>query len=584
MFLIQVVIVRQDPNIQAEQAKILYQQSPIIFVTTLLLVLLVVTFLHQEVEYVFLMPWAVWVLILTIARAYIVRSYMKQKEIESPSNWLNIFAITAFLSGISWGVLLLQVLNPVSGNEVMLLSFIFSGMIAGALLPLSCYLPAYFSFSIPMLLPFAINMFTFEGDEFEFTGLLVIIFLVSMLGFSIMVNRNILDSIKLRLRNSLLLVDLKIQKEVADEANRDKSRFLAATSHDLRQPLYALDLYLGALRTELQNTKQFELLDRAKLSSKTLADLLNALMDVSKLDSGVVRVNTEHFNLKPLLTEICMEYEQQATEKNIEIREYLNDVFVNSDPLLLGRILRNLISNAINHNDKCELTISMTMNRNNVRIDIRDSGAGIANSELENIFSEFYQLNNSERDRNKGLGLGLAIVKRLSDLLDLHIAVHSQVDIGSRFSLTLAMADSQQADDDELYKAKIDNLELAGLFIIVIDDEKNVREATKLLLRSWGCEVLVTSSELKLMTMLTQDNYATPDLIISDYRLRDKKSGFDAARAVRRHFNADIPVLIVTGDSSDQIESEIAASHYEFILKPISSITLRRKIESMLNT
>jgi len=175
---------------------------------------------------------------LTSARAYLISSYHKQEKIESPDNWLKLYTATTFLSGISWGILLLQVLNPVSGNEVLLLSFILTGMIAGALLPLSCYLPAYFLFSIPMLTPFAINMFSLEGIEFSSTGFLVLTFLVSMLGFSTLVNRNILDGIKLRINNIDLLGDLQTQKQLADIANSEKSRFLAATSHDLRQPLY----------------------------------------------------------------------------------------------------------------------------------------------------------------------------------------------------------------------------------------------------------------------------------------------------------------------------------------------------------
>lgn len=569
-------------NIQAEQAKILYQQSSIVLFATLLLVFLVSTFFAHQIEHIFLIPWAIWVLILTISRAYLVRSFLKKEDVESPNTWLKIYAVTTFVSGVSWGILLLQVVNPVSGNEVLVLSLILTGMIAGSLLPLSSYLPAYFSFSIPMLLPFAIKMLASEGDEFHFTGLLIIIFLVSMLGFSIMVNRNILDSIKLRLRNSHLLDDLRIQKELADVANRDKSRFLAATSHDLRQPLYALDLYLGALRIELEKTKQFELLDRAKISSKTLGYLLNALMDVSKLDSGAVLVNPKYFNLMTVLVEACTEYEQQAKEKGIKIKSSLEEVCINTDPILFGRILRNLISNAVSHNENCCLTVSITLMGTIVKVDIIDSGKGIPSLELDNIFSEFYQLNNPERDRNKGLGLGLAIVKRLSTLLDIPITVESEEGKGTGFSLTLPIVEDNRKIERLEIIDPVHNLEIAGLFIIVIEDEKTVRDATKILLRSWGCEVLAVSSESELITTLSLDNYPTPDLVISDYRLRNKKSGIDAIYALNDYFNKHIPALIITGDSSKEIVTEIEAHNYEMLLKPVSSQILGRKIESIL--
>jgi CheY-like chemotaxis protein/anti-sigma regulatory factor (Ser/Thr protein kinase) len=357
---------------------------------------------------------------------------------------------------------------------------------------------------------------------------------------------------------------------------------LAATSHDLRQPLYALDLYLGALRTELRNSNQFELLDKVQISSKTLADLLNALMDVSKLDSGGVKINAEYFDLMDVLLAICIEYEQQAKDKGIEIKASLGEALVSTDPILLGRILRNLICNAINHNENCRLIVSTSLSNGKVKVDIIDSGKGISVIELNNIFSEFYQLNNPERDRNKGLGLGLAIVKRLADLLSIDIEVESEVDKGTRFSLTLALAIDKRKISRLKIIDSVDNIDLAGLFIIVIDDEKTVRDATKKLLRNWGCEVLSVSSQLELMTTLSQDNYPTPDLVISDYRLADKKNGLVAVRAVYDYFMVEIPALIVTGDSSKKIVSEITASKYALLLKPVSSQTLRGQIERML--
>jgi len=571
----------KDNKIQVEQTKILYQQSPLILVATLVIVVIVISFFKTSTGQG-LIPWAIWILLLTSARAYLIRSFSKQEIVEKPSNWLKMFTVTTFLSGLSWGLLLLQVLNPVSGNEILILSFILSGMTAGSLLPLSCYLPAYFAFSIPALVPFAINIFKLDGIVFTSTGSLVIIFLVSMLGFSILVNRNIIDSIKLRISNIDLLEDLKIQKELADSANREKSRFLVATSHDLRQPLYALDLYLGALRAELHHSKQFELLDKVQISSKTLSDLLNALMDVSKLDSGGIEVNPKYFDLMDVLVAICIEYEQQAKDKGIEIKTHLDRAVVNTDPILLGRILRNLISNAVNHNENCCLTMSITLNNGKVIINIRDSGKGMCALELDNIFSEFYQLNNPERDRNKGLGLGLAIVKRLSDLLDISVKVESEVDKGSLFSLTLDLAIDRRKTPRFKKIDSVGNLDLAGLFIIVIEDEKSVRDATKILLRSWGCEVLSVGSQLELMTTLSEDNYPVPDLVISDYRLRDKKSGLDAVRAVYDYFKLEIPVLIVTGDSSEKIVSEIVASNHTLLLKPVSSQSLREKIAKIL--
>lgn len=569
-------------DIQTEQAKTLYQQSPMVLVATLSLVVTILFFFKERLDQGFLVPWAIWLLILTSARAYLVGYFRKQENIEYPTYWLKLFAATTFISGVSWGVLLLQALYPVSNNEVLFISFVLMGMVGGSLLSLSCYLPAYFSFSIPVLIPFAIQLFIFDSTSFSYSGFLAIIFLVAMLGLSITVNRNVIDSIKLRLMNVDLLKDLKIQKKLADIANSDKSRFLTATSHDLRQPLYAIDLYLGALQAELQSSKQFELLDKVKISSKTLADLLNSLMDVFKLDSGEVQTDFKYFDLTKMLTDMSAEYEQQAKEKGIEIKTSLDKAVVNTDPVLLGRILRNLISNAINHNEDCCLTISTTLNNGEVRVAISDSGKGIAALELDNIFSEFYQLNNPERDKNKGLGLGLAIVKRLSSLLNIHIEVASEEGKGSQFSLILPLETDGRKTPPQQKVDLVSDLDLAGLFVVVVDDEETVRDATKMLLRSWGCEVLSASSQSELIATLSQDDYPVPDLLISDYRLRDNKSGLDAVAAVYDYFKAEIPVIIITGDSSEKIASEVTAENHMLVLKPINSQTLREKIEKLL--
>jgi signal transduction histidine kinase len=433
-----------------------------------------------------------------------------------------------------------------------------------------------------MLMPFSINMFNQKGEEFSSIGLLVMIFLVSMLLFSILVNRNILDSIKLRLKNIKLLEDLNIQKDLADVANNDKSRFLVATSHDLRKPLYALDIYLGALGIDLKEPKQLDLLDKAQLSTSTLSALLNALMDVSKLDSGGVQPSPSCFDLNNSVLAICRDYEQAAKEKGIEIKTDLNQVSVNTDQVLLGRMIRNLISNAISHNENCCLTIATILDNDKVRLDISDNGKGIAKVELDNIFSEFYQINNPERDKNKGVGLGLAIVKRLSDLLLIPIEVESEIAKGARFSLTLAIEKRKTSRINVI--EPIENLALAGLFIIVIEDQQTVRDATKVLLRNWGCEVLVSSSQKKMIATLAKDNYPLPDLIISDYRLRDKQNGIDAVRAVDDYFKTKIPVLIVTGDSSAETFSEVADHNYSILIKPVSSLVLGSKIKAMLKS
>lgn len=571
-----------DKSIQGAQAKVLYGQSPVLFIAIVIVTLITISYFWNKVGQSSLFSWSMLVVILTIARIVLVKRFGALKTIENPTKWLNYFAISAFLSGVLWGGVLLTILAPSHANEVLLISIILTGMAAGSVVALSSYLPAYFAFSIPTLLPFGSYLLMQQDPTLMLTGSMVLIFLVAMLGFSFLVNKNIIDSIRLRFLNVDLLEDLKIQKELAEKANIDKSRFLAATSHDLRQPLHALDLYLGALQLQLEKPNDTELLDKASASSQALSELLNALMDISKLDSDTVQVNAKTFSLTALLSTICSEYDQQAKEKEIIIQSHLDDVVVNTDPILLGRMLRNLISNAVKHNKNCVLEVSTSLDNGSANLIIKDSGQGIATTELENIFSEFYQLNNPERDRTKGLGLGLAIVKRLSRLLDTPVSVKSELGKGSEFSLHIPVITDDLIELEDNIEAEM--TDLAGLFIIVIDDESAVRDAVKSLLRAWGCEVLLAGSQIELMAILMQDDYPIPDLIISDYRLRDNKTGVEVIVAIREYFKQEsLSALIITGDSSSALALEGAAKNCHLLLKPVKSQELRTEIEGLVS-
>ena len=569
-------------NIQRAQSQILYNQSPILLFVTILLMILVLWNYWTKVDQCLLIMWASLVSIQTMGRIWLVINFKKRSEQRTPTYWLNMFTFTSFLSGMLWGVALLYILQPSLDSDILVLDFILTGMAAGSLVPLSTYLPNYYAFSIPTLFPSGLYFLNQQGTEYTITGSLVIVYLLALMGLSVFVNRNVLDTIRLRFENTDLLEETKIQRELAEKENRNKSRFLAATSHDLRQPLHALDLYLGALQIQLSEKNHLELINKASASSEALGDLLNALMDISRLDSGGVNINKSYFSLTILLASICNEFDEQAKEKNIVIEFKLDEIVVHTDPILLGLMLRNLISNAINHNENCDLSIATSESDGYASIDIRDNGQGIAASELNNIFSEFYQLNNPERDRTKGLGLGLAIVKRLSTLLNIPVDVASDIGKGTLFSLSIAIENYEVM---ELNNTEIEHsVELSGLFIIILDDEESVRDAIKSLLRIWECEVLSVSSEDELMKTLEQDPYPSPDLIISDYRLRDDKIGVDAVRAVRDYFKLDIPALIITGDSSHSLVAEITREHCQLLLKPVNSKTLKSEIAKVLET
>jgi len=570
-------------KVKTEQARTLYQQSPILLITLVVLAVVILYSFQGHESFNLLVFWSYLVVGISIARALLVKAFNARLEtLTNPTQWLNAFAFSAFISGVVWGWFLIWIIEPSLNHEIILVSFLLPGMVAGSLVPLSSYLPAFLSFMLATLFPLFLYLFN-QGDEHTLVmSLLVLFYMLALVGFSFLVNRNILGSIYLRFENDELLDNVKIEKERAEKANIDKSRFLAATSHDLRQPLYALDLYLGALEGVLDEKEQLELLGKVNNSSKALSQLLNAIMDVSKLDSGGVEIHAKVFSLKNLLMMICNEFEQQAEKKGIIIEQWLEDVVINTDPVLLTRIVRNLLSNAIKHNAHCKVSLFMALDKDIVTVFIQDNGKGIAATELDNIFSEFYQLENPERDRTKGLGLGLAIVQRLSLLLSIPVKVESEVNKGSKFSLLIPVI-SDKAIEVESEPA-IERNDLSDLFIIVIDDESAVRDAVRTLLRSWGCEILVAGSQASLLKELKQNSYPAPDLIISDYRLRDNKTGVKAIEAVREYFKLPIPALVITGDASVLITEEVIANKSTLMLKPVGSVVLRDKIQELVST
>lgn len=491
-------------------------------------------------------------------------------------NWGLAFAFSSFLSGLLWGSIAILFLDTAQFETVLLVAVVLTGMCAGSLVPLSSFIPAYFCFCVPTMMPLAIVMFGHTEGSLTLIGYLVLVYIAVLLGYSFVVNRNLADSIQLRFENLELLENLERQKNIAEKANTDKSRFLAATSHDLRQPLHAMDLYLGALDNLLEDAEHKELMKKSRYSSSVLKELLEALMDISRLDAGSIVVNHDLINVQDLINSLYDEYQPQAIQQRIEMRTNARSLLISTDKLLLGRMLRNLLSNAFAHSHASKILLSARKVADTVRIEIRDNGCGIPASEHEQVFSEFYQLENPERDRSKGLGLGLAIVKRLSILLAHDLQLFSEAGKGSCFRIVLPLAQSIAKSSPAIGVEPREDI--SGLFVLIIEDELTVREATTTLLKQWECELLSGDSMSAITQELDALAYPAPDLIISDYRLRDRQSGLEAIQALRNRFDDQIPAIIITGDTDSAIAVKARKQHCSIIVKPVAPAELRRAI------
>jgi signal transduction histidine kinase len=361
-------------------------------------------------------------------------------------------------------------------------------------------------------------------------------------------------------------------------ANLAKSRFLAAASHDLRQPLHALNLFLEQRRSQTDQVERARLDAQIAAAVAAMNELFNSLLDISKLDAGVLAPSISEFPIDQLLKRIATTFVATARESGLRLRVVSSGAWVRSDFILLERILLNLVSNAVRYTERGGVVVGCRHRDGRLRIDVCDSGIGIPENQRQEIFGEFYQLDGGAS--RGGLGLGLAIVERLCGLLDHPIQLASRVGRGSRFSILVPSAPARATQESLDAPGPLVDSE-QGKLVMVIDDNEMVREGTRGLLKSWGCLVVTAESEEAAMIRVTERD-RPPDLIISDYHLAHGKGGFELIDRLRRAWGAQIPAFLISGDTAPERLREASASGYYLLHKPVLPITLRSVVSQLL--
>ncbi|MCG8668966.1 MAG: hybrid sensor histidine kinase/response regulator [Pseudomonadales bacterium] len=356
-----------------------------------------------------------------------------------------------------------------------------------------------------------------------------------------------------------------------EQANINKSQFLAAASHDIRQPLQASRFYWEALSAEHSES---EMLKKLGSCLNNLSDLLDNLLDVSRLDAQTISNNPEHIKVDKLLSSVVESFAPLASDKGIELSCSTTDLCLYVDPILLERVLLNLVSNALNNTKQGLVTIDCELKRNDIELIVTDTGIGIPREEQDAIFDEFYQLDNPERDRHKGLGLGLAIVKRLCALMQCPLRLESRIGIGTRFSLTLPQGKIACIQADPTNSQRVEQ----GMSVLLIDDEALIRDSLQSMFERWKMECLTFESADTAISFLSRHKDWMPDCIISDYRLKENKTGNEAIRDVTRLLGKEIPAIVLTGDTHPQRINEAHQSGYTVVHKPVKPAFLRTAI------
>ncbi|HJY78313.1 MAG TPA: ATP-binding protein [Burkholderiales bacterium] len=361
----------------------------------------------------------------------------------------------------------------------------------------------------------------------------------------------------------------------AEAANIAKTKFLAAASHDLRQPMQALSMYASVLEQRVSDPDAARVVQGVQLSCRTLEQLFDGLLDISKIESGVIRPSVVDFPLMPLIEQVVAAERPMAAHKGLQLRVVRCSASVHSDPALLERMLKNLVTNAIRYTERGKIVVGCRRAGNGrLRLEVLDSGIGIDTQEQARIFDEYYQVAGINA---QGLGLGLPIVKSLSELLGHGLSLRSAVGRGSAFSIELPLAPHAATPATANHPAPIS---LAGAKVVVVDDDAEIRSSVRLLLESWGCSAVcgATLGEVqeRLRTLRLK-----PHAVIVDYRLAEAITGLQVIEALRHEFGTALPALIITGTPNLALLRERAGS-IPFAMKPVPPGKLRAFLSQAL--
>jgi two-component system, sensor histidine kinase len=530
-------------------------------------------------------PWPVAIgfmaamIVQTAARLALIFTYLRREPPDSQWRyWGRWFTAGALAGGLTLGLGSLW-LMPREHFEMQLLTLLYiCAVSSGAITAFGVLRSAIFSVIVPMVAIPILWLALQGGQTHLLLALITLGWFLAVFDQARRYSAQFRESVRLRFENEDLIAKLTLEKLKAEEASAAKSRFLAAASHDLRQPVHALSLFVAALRPRIVDPEAGRLLDHIDSSVQAMGGLFNGLLDISRLDAGVVEVNARTFALQPMLERICRDFASTAESKRIQLRCRPMNAAVYTDPLLVERVVRNIVANAINYTDEGRVLIGCRRRGRTLRLGVWDTGRGIPASEHSQIFKEFYQVENPERDRGKGVGLGLAIVKRLTALLGHPLTLRSRPAHGSAFFVDLPLSDAEVAPTGDALDVVVEGAVAGAGLILVVDDEATIQSAMKSLLESWGYDAIVAGSCDEMLERLSSCP-DRPTLIICDYRLRAHEDGIRVIERLRSEYNDDeIPGMLITGDTAPDRIKEAAASGLLLLHKPVPNHRLRATI------
>lgn len=564
---------------QSKQQKIhqalvdlLVKQVKITGLANIVMLTVVAVVIWSEKEELFAWLWLVAGYLLTAFRAALFVGIKKKiKALATPLQIERVVILLLVLSGLHWGVAAWVYLDPDDTQLFAFLSAALLGLVSATIPSLSARPIVWLAYSTPLFFLAAAKLAYIEN-----WSMLALVILGQFL--LIVISRNLGKRIEYSITqeyiNAELLKEVSAAKEAAEKANLGKSQFMAAASHDLRQPLHAQSILLEVLSLHLRDGESRELVKKIIKSNEALSGLFNALLEISQLDAGTLKTNISHQNLADCSKNLLDEYKLVAEQKGLEFTCFHEKGIVISDPVLLNRILSNLISNAIKFTSAGSVHVDMTIEEESVLVRVIDTGIGIDSSQYQHIFNEFVQVGNKARDRSQGIGLGLAVVRRLCQLLGHQIEITPNTPNGTCFTLTMPRGEEKSILTEVV---NINDNTLDNIKVLLIDDEITIVDAMTLMLKNWGCHVDAVLSLEEALKRLREIKHC-PDLIISDYRLNGIETGLEGLHIIQKSLGKNIPSLLVTGDTSTELLKKINQHGFYVLHKPVKPSQLKKVI------
>ena len=578
-------------QIDLEQLRLMYRSvAPGLATGTLVVApIFAVAFAHL-VSWPAAVSWYAALALCTAGLVFAVRRFDRvQLEVSQAPLWERRHQLFSVSLAVIWAVGLQMAVTPANASEQLAMALLAAGMGWATINAMAHSRVTYFLWCSVFVLPLAARLL-FEGTEFGLSvgGLLVISWAYGLV-FAERTHRFWRETLALRFQNDDLVRELVQERNRAEQArleaeaaNRAKSQFLAAASHDLRQPLQAISLFTSAMAHRLQQEDLAPLVDNIQESVAALSSQFNSLLDLSRLEAQEVKPQCRHVQLQMLLAQLELDQSLVAKQKGLELRFVpCNRVSVYTDPMLLQRILRNLVGNAIRHTEKGRILVGCRRKPGAVLIQVWDTGRGIPEADLPRIFEEFVQLDRPRGERAGGVGLGLSIVDRLARLLGHPLAVTSSPDRGTCFSIEVP-ARTERPASDRPAPAPMRVTPSGNQTILVIEDHRETREAWHSALDSWGFHAVAVATAGEGLEQLTAAG-ALPSLIISDYRLGHGITGLDEIERIRAALERPLlPAIIVSGDILDEVADQARAKWVELLRKPVNLEQLHLLIKRQL--